>query len=103
MFKYSDDQRQSKVRELELVQDGFEEGRRDQQDVSKNKNFNQQKALDDFATANDNMLADADLPRQKSVNNMTDYTDKLLNDKAAKAEDMQEALDNEDSNTRKRG
>ncbi len=94
MFKYSDDQRQSKVRELELVQDSFEEGRRDQQDVSKNKNFNQQKALDDFATANDNMLADADLPRQKSVNNMTDYTDKLLNDKAAKAEDMQEALDN---------
>jgi len=94
MFEYSDEQRQFKVAEMELVQDGYAEGRKDKQDGGSDKNFKQQQAFDDHTTANSNMFSDADLPRQKTVSKMTNYQDKKLNDKAAKLQDLEEAYDN---------
>ena len=94
MYQYSDDQRQFKVSEMEQAQDGFAEARREKQVGGGDKNFNQQQAFDDQTTANSNMLSDSDLPRQKTVSDLTNYQDEISNEKAAKIQDLEESYDN---------
>ena len=94
MFQYSDEKRQFKAAEMEQVKDDFADARKDNQSAGSEKSFKQQQAFDDQTTAIDDMLSDADVPRQKTVSNLTNYQDQLSNEKAAKLQDLEESYDN---------
>ncbi|MBL4706316.1 MAG: hypothetical protein JKY54_17445, partial [Flavobacteriales bacterium] len=89
----SDTQRQKNVDAVERTTDDLESQQLDKNRSGEKRTYEQHLAQEDFATKTSNLFTDADIPRQKTVDEVTKYQDKQYDDKANKNAQLDDVYD----------
>jgi len=92
-FTDADIQRQKNVDAVERTQDALNATDTEEQTEGFDRTYKQHMAKEDFDTKNQDLLRDADLPRQKTVDEVTKTTDKLADADIAKKEGLDDVFD----------
>lgn len=92
-FKDADIQRQKNVDAVERTNDQLANLGVDEQQEGEDRTYSQHLAQEDFATKVSDLLADADIPRQKTVDEVTEYQDKMYDSEAEKKQDLEDVFD----------
>ncbi|MFT7611541.1 MAG: hypothetical protein ACI9J3_000486 [Parvicellaceae bacterium] len=92
-FTDADIQRQKNVDALEQTTDALNTADSEEQAEGFDRTYKQHMAKEDFDAKNEGLLKDADIPRQKTVDQVTKTSDKLADAEITKKEELDDVFD----------